>query len=164
MKDFRRPRTETLRPCPWLLQPACPEPDHCHCLDTALEWWLGWQAVVHKVLKKSKKQNLWEAICEVQHSLRKTAYPENGRGHISLHLCPSSQCRLPLERCGVAEWVLLSSPPPKAKVMVSKTALRGNQGAQLSKVQSPNHCKQQDPNEAVSFSVCLSHYTPEDDR
>lgn len=33
----RRPKIETLRPCPWLLLPACPVPGHCRCLDTALE-------------------------------------------------------------------------------------------------------------------------------
>ena len=154
-KDSRRPRTETLRPCLWPLQPACPAPGHCHCLDTAHEWWLGWQAAVRKVLEKKEKTG---AVCEVQRSLKKTA-PLTGT------LPEVSPCTAPPAR-GAGGVTAVSAPqlssttsegdwtwPREEDTSISKTALRGNQDAQLPKVHSPRHCREQNPNEAANASL-----------
>lgn len=67
-KDSRRPRTETLRPWLWLLQPACPVPGQMSLLfNTTHEWCLGWQAAVHKVLHTGTEHRVQHKPEHLQH-------------------------------------------------------------------------------------------------
>ena len=115
--DSRRPRTETPGPCLWLLRPACPAPGRCCCLGAAHEWWLGWQAAVHKALEKKERTDSWGADCEAQHSLRKTAHLPGTLPEVSPCTALILQTRLPqrARRGGWLWWVLPSSPSPQVK-------------------------------------------------
>lgn len=153
VEDSRRPRTETLRPCQWLLRPACPGPGHCRRLGTAPEWWPGWQAAVHKVLKEKWKSRpvrsgLWSPTFP-----HKDSVSQEWQGS---HL----PARAPLPYSAVFLWTgmgllsecflaLLHNRPRWLLIRLHQE----NQGAQFSKVQAPKHCKQQDPNEAVTSSL-----------
>ena len=159
--DSRRPRTETPGPCLWLLQPACPAPGRCRCLGTAHEWWLGWQAAVHKALEKkerteeqfvklnihSKRQltclGPFLRFLHAQHSsYRLVSLRELGMGG-DFGECSPALLHHRWRGLSLAEW---------GGYPIFKMELRENQDAQFPKVHSPGHYRQQNPNEVANPS------------